>query len=117
VFIYLFLCVEVGGIMRLEAQSCGCGCNGVSPAAAATQCYPDAIDARKMPPVMCSVMFSVRVVGTANATAAGWGNMGGGVVQLIMPLLLQGLSNVQPGEWDSCGVCQGGGGGSTMLLL
>ncbi|MHB8501829.1 MAG: MFS transporter [Candidatus Acidiferrales bacterium] len=34
-----------------------------------------------------SVMFSPHVVGTANATSAGWGNLGGGVVQWFMPLL------------------------------
>lgn len=35
-----------------------------------------------------SVMFAPNVVGTANATAAGWGNLGGGVTQIAMPLLL-----------------------------
>ena len=35
-----------------------------------------------------SVMFSSRVVGTANAAAAGWGNAGGGAAQALMPLLL-----------------------------
>jgi MFS transporter, NNP family, nitrate/nitrite transporter len=35
-----------------------------------------------------SVMFAPRVVGTANATSAGWGNLGGGVVQWLMPLLV-----------------------------
>ncbi len=35
-----------------------------------------------------SVMFAPNVVGTANATTAGWGNMGGGVTQMVMPLLL-----------------------------
>lgn len=34
-----------------------------------------------------SVMFSPRVVGTANAMSAGWGNLGGGVAQWCMPLL------------------------------
>lgn len=34
-----------------------------------------------------SIMFSSRVVGTANATTAGWGNLGGGVTQMVMPLL------------------------------
>ncbi|TQK02570.1 MFS transporter [Herbaspirillum sp. SJZ107] len=35
-----------------------------------------------------SVMFSPRVVGTANAASAGWGNSGGGVAQALMPLLM-----------------------------
>jgi NNP family nitrate/nitrite transporter-like MFS transporter len=34
-----------------------------------------------------SVMFAPNVVGTANATVAGWGNMGGGVTLMIMPLI------------------------------
>ena len=34
-----------------------------------------------------SVMFAPRVVGTANAITAGWGNLGGGVTQWLMPLL------------------------------
>lgn len=32
-----------------------------------------------------SVMFAPNVVGTANATTAGWGNLGGGVTQMVMP--------------------------------
>jgi NNP family nitrate/nitrite transporter-like MFS transporter len=35
-----------------------------------------------------SVMFGPKVVGTANAAAAGWGNAGGGVAQAVMPLLM-----------------------------
>lgn len=32
-------------------------------------------------------MFAPNVVGQANATSAGWGNLGGGVTQMIMPLM------------------------------
>ncbi|HEX9173826.1 MAG TPA: MFS transporter [Telluria sp.] len=35
-----------------------------------------------------SVMFAPKVLGTANAAAAGWGNAGGGAAQALMPLLL-----------------------------
>jgi NNP family nitrate/nitrite transporter-like MFS transporter len=35
-----------------------------------------------------SIMFAPNVVGTANATTAGWGNLGGGVAQMVMPLIL-----------------------------
>jgi len=34
-----------------------------------------------------SVMFAPNVVGTANAVAGGWGNLGGGVTQIVMPLI------------------------------
>lgn len=34
-----------------------------------------------------SIMFAPNVVGTANATVAGWGNMGGGATLMIMPLI------------------------------
>eukprot|EP01041_Mallomonas_annulata_P028148 gene28148-49960_t len=33
-------------------------------------------------------MFGPKVVGTANAAAAGWGNAGGGAAQALMPLLV-----------------------------
>ncbi|MGH8174898.1 MAG: NarK family nitrate/nitrite MFS transporter [Steroidobacter sp.] len=38
-----------------------------------------------------SIMFAPNVVGAANATAAGWGNAGGGAAQAIMPLILAAL--------------------------
>lgn len=38
-----------------------------------------------------SVMFSKNCVGAANAAAAGWGNLGGGVTQQVMPLAVGGL--------------------------
>lgn len=37
-----------------------------------------------------SVMFAPNTVGTANATTAGWGNLGGGVTQMVMPLIFAG---------------------------
>jgi MFS transporter, NNP family, nitrate/nitrite transporter len=38
-----------------------------------------------------SVMFAPNIVGTANATVAGWGNLGGGVTQMVMPLIFAGF--------------------------
>ncbi len=38
-----------------------------------------------------SVMFAPNVVGTANATSAGWGNLGGGITQMVMPLIFAGF--------------------------
>ncbi len=34
-----------------------------------------------------SVMFAPNIIGTANATVAGWGNLGGGITQMVMPLI------------------------------
>ena len=41
-----------------------------------------------------SVMFAPNCVGTATATSAGWGNLGGGVTQMIMPLILAAFLNL-----------------------
>lgn len=35
-----------------------------------------------------SMMFAPQIKGTANAVAGGWGNLGGGITQLAMPLLM-----------------------------
>ncbi|EFN52689.1 hypothetical protein CHLNCDRAFT_138674 [Chlorella variabilis] len=58
--------------------------------------------------VQCQVPVALPIpygiVGTANAVAAGWGNSAGGVVQLVMPLLLEALSRSQPDfvAWRCC---------------
>src|SRR5262245_9660868 len=49
-----------------------------------------------------SLMFAPNCVGTANATAAGWGNLGGGLTQLAMPLLMGVLDGIL-GVSDSLG--------------
>ena len=41
----------------------------------------------------CGTMFNVQIVGTANAIAGGWGNMGGGACHFIMPLIYQGIKD------------------------
>lgn len=46
-----------------------------------------------------SVMFAPNIVGTANAAAAGWGNLGGGVTQMVMPLLFSGFLSLSVGAW------------------
>jgi MFS transporter, NNP family, nitrate/nitrite transporter len=46
-----------------------------------------------------SVMFAPNIVGTANAAAAGWGNLGGGVTQMVMPLLFAGFVSLGVGAW------------------
>jgi len=58
-----------------------------------------------------SVMFAPNCVGTANATSAGWGNLGGGVTQMVMPLILAGfvgLGYTEVVSWRLAMVVAGG---------
>jgi NNP family nitrate/nitrite transporter-like MFS transporter len=48
-----------------------------------------------------SIMFAPNVVGTANATVAGWGNLGGGVTQFAMPLIYTAFLGFGLGSWWS----------------
>ncbi|CAB4048706.1 MFS transporter [Paraburkholderia phenoliruptrix] len=45
-----------------------------------------------------SMMFAPNVVGTANATTAGWGNTGAGAAQALIPLLLAAIIVLGVGE-------------------
>jgi len=46
-----------------------------------------------------SVMFAPNVVGTANATTAGWGNLGGGTTQIVMPLIFAAIVSLGVSEF------------------
>ncbi|RYZ02521.1 MAG: MFS transporter [Myxococcales bacterium] len=63
-----------------------------------------------------SAMFAPSVVGTANATTAGWGNLGGGVTQMVMPVVvvaLVGFGLTEGQSWRYAMLVPGG----LMLLM
>jgi len=43
-----------------------------------------------------SVMFTPKIVGIANATSAGWGNLGGGVTQFLIPAVFTAIKASHP---------------------
>jgi NNP family nitrate/nitrite transporter-like MFS transporter len=51
--------------------------------------------------VWCAQMFNKKVVGIVNATSAGWGNLGGGVTNLTMPLIFLGFYNGLGSEYTT----------------
>ena len=63
-----------------------------------------------------SVMFAPNIVGTANATAAGWGNLGGGVTQMAMPLLFGALLSAGLGSWWSWRLAMAAAGAALFLM-
>merc|ERR1712127_546699 len=55
--------------------------------------------------VGCTQQFSKKIVGLANATAGGWGNLGGGVTNLTMVFIFQGFLAATDDEnlsWRLC---------------
>jgi NNP family nitrate/nitrite transporter-like MFS transporter len=48
-----------------------------------------------------TIMFAPKIVGTANATAAGWGNLGGGVTQVVMPMIFGAFLSMGLAAWAS----------------
>jgi len=57
--------------------------------------------------VWASQLFAKSVVGAANATAAGWGNLGGGVTQLVMPQVAEGFIAATGNEETAWRMCFG----------
>jgi len=50
--------------------------------------------------VWCSQFFDRSIVGTVNATAGGWGNVGGGFTLLHMPQIMKGMLNATDQDID-----------------
>lgn len=62
-----------------------------------------------------SAMFAPKIKGTANAVAGGWGNLGGGITNMIMPVILAGfvgLGYSNPQAWRYAMIIPG-----AMLLV
>jgi len=51
--------------------------------------------------VWCSQFFERRIVGTVNATAGGWGNVGGGITLLVMPQIMEAFLSAHGGNDSS----------------
>jgi MFS transporter, NNP family, nitrate/nitrite transporter len=62
-----------------------------------------------------SVMFAPNIVGTANATAAGWGNLGGGVTQIAMPLLFSAFLSAGLSPWWSWRLAMAAAGAALLI--
>lgn len=63
-----------------------------------------------------SMMFAPQIKGTANAVAGGWGNLGGGITNMVMPLvfaLIVGLGYTNKEAWRYAMILPG----SLMLVM
>jgi len=63
-----------------------------------------------------SMMFAANCVGTANATTAGWGNLGGGVTQMVMPVFFAALVSLGLAEFSSWRLAMVVPGGALFLM-
>lgn len=62
-----------------------------------------------------SMMFAPNVKGTANAVTGGWGNLGGGITNMVMPLIfaaIVGFGYTKPEAWRYAMIVPG-----TMMLI
>ncbi len=62
-----------------------------------------------------SMMFAPKIKGTANAVTGGWGNLGGGVTNMVMPLIfaaIVGFGYTKPEAWRYAMILPG-----TMMLI
>jgi len=55
--------------------------------------------------VWCTQQFSKKIVGLANATAGGWGNLGGGITNLLMVFIFLGFMAASDDEDRSWRLC------------
>ncbi|MDY8138170.1 MFS transporter [Aquimarina sp. 2201CG5-10] len=63
-----------------------------------------------------SIMFAPNIVGTANATSAGWGNLGGGANRLGMPLIAAAVISFGVSETEAWRYCMVVAGGICLLM-
>jgi len=75
-FLLFITCPAIVGMMFVEDANSWIACRALIGIGLATFVTSQ---------VWCTQMFNKSVVGLANATSAGWGNLGGGVTNLLMP--------------------------------
>ena len=81
-FLLLVTCPALVGMMFVQDAAGWIGCRAIIGFSLATFVCSQ---------TWMSQMYNKSVVGIANATSAGWGNLGGGVTALLMPLIFLGF--------------------------